>query len=122
MTPTLFDVEPTQGRTRASDPQTSASAGRTAQAAKQRRLIARLLLTRDYVTADDVWQADLTPNRPDRASYSTRLGGLVADGLMVAGDPVPRTHRGRERLVLSYWPTDEGRRWFRDLLAERSAP
>lgn len=119
-------VEPTVGRTRRSDPATSVAAGRSARVAFQRSLIARLLLTRDYVTADDVWEADLRDCRPDRSSYSTRLGGLCDDttgpALLERGDPVIRADRhGKERLVVTYWPTPAGRRWVRERTSERVA-
>lgn len=124
--PSLFDaveVEPDNGRARATDPQTSADAGRGVRAAEQRRFIARLLLTRDYLTADDVWAADLRADddKPDRSAYSSRLGGLVADGLMVKGDPVRRTRKHRERMVVTYHLTSAGRAWVRELNRERGA-
>jgi hypothetical protein len=117
--PTLFDAAPTAGRVRATDPATSVGAARKAKVAAQRHLIACLLARYDYVTADDVWAADLRDCRPDRGSYSTRLGGLVKDGLLRKGGPVPRlSPHGERRSVITYWPTSAGREWVRDQTRE----
>jgi hypothetical protein len=117
--PSLFDAQPTAGRVRATDPTTSVTAARKAKVAAQRHLIACLLARYDYVTADDVWAADLRDCRPDRGSYSTRLGGLVKDGLLRKGGPVPRlSPRGERRSVITYWPTPKGSEWVRSLTSE----
>lgn len=122
--PSLFDppVEPTQGRARQGDPQTSRLAASKARVGYQRAHIARLLARYPYVTADDVWTADLRDCRPDRGTYSTRLGGLVHDGLLVKGGPVQRADQhGHRRSVVTYQLTDEGRAWVRRVTAERGA-
>ena len=116
MTPTLFDVEPDNGRTRDRDPETSRTAARRSPARTQRRVIASALLSRPYVTADWLAENDHA-TQSHRSVWSTRLGGLVRDGYLRRGDPVP----GPSQMVLSYVLTDEGRRWALDLTAERAA-
>lgn len=118
--PSLFDpadVEPTHGRTRRTDPQPSVTGSVRAVARTQRRFIAAALLAgRPYLTAD--WCAENDhAHQSHRSVWSSRLGGLVADGFLEKGDPVP----GPRQLVCSYRLTDAGREWARSLLAEGCA-
>ena len=115
-TPSLFDVlEPTQGATRRSDPETSVTGARRSRPGAQRYRIACELTRLPYVTADML--ADGDPHGSHRSVWSTRLGGLVRDGLVEKAGPV----RGRNQLVVSYVLTEAGRVWVRGLLSERRA-
>lgn len=108
------EVEPTDGRTRGSDPEPSRVGARRVNARSQRRMIAAWLSRHDYVTADQMWASVLTEKRPDRGTWSARLGGLVRDGLLEKGDRVP----GPNQMVTSYVLTERGRAWRNDLLRE----
>jgi hypothetical protein len=113
--PSLFDIEPTQGRVRASDPQTSVVGAKRTRPGAQRYRIACELSRLPYVTADLL--ADGDPHGSHRSVWSARLGGLCRDGLLERGDPV----RGASQPVLSYHLTADGRRWVRSLLSEAVA-
>ena len=109
MTPSLFDLlEPTVGRTRATDPETSAIAARRCKPGSQRFLIACWFACgRDYADADSLAQAD--PVGRHRSTWSARLGDLCRDGVLRRSDPVP----GASQSVLSYVLTETGAAWVR---------
>lgn len=109
-------VEPTHGRSRASDPATSVTGARRAPAATQRRTIAAALLRRPYVTADWLAENDHL-HQSHRSAWSSRCGDLVRDGYLAKSDPVP----GPNQLVLSYVLTPAGREWARQVTAEGRA-
>lgn len=113
----LLSVEPTQGRTRSSDPQTSVQGARRVNARAQRRRIAAAFIGgREYVTAD--WLAgndNITFSH--RSAWSARCGDLVRDGYLAKSDPV----QGATQMVLSYVLTDKGWAWARDITREVAA-
>lgn len=112
----LFDVlEPDNGQVRTTDPHTSVIGARRSRPGAQRYRIACELLRLPFVTADML--ADGDPHGSHRSVWSTRLGGMVHDGLLRRGEP----KRGAQQMVLSYELTDAGRVWARSLLSERVA-
>ena len=101
--PTLFDAPETQGRSRKSDPQTSVDAAKTVKVGSQRhRLLSEM--RHGPVTAD--YMAAIYPEI-HRSSWSTRLGGLVKDGLVEQSGTTRHHPLGLK--VLVYRLTDKGR-------------
>lgn len=112
----LLSVEPAQGRTRHHDPAPSVTAAKRAPVRTQRRVIAAALTCRPYVTAD--WLADNDHlNQSHRSVWSTRLGGMVRDGLLEKAGTVP----GPSQQVTAYQFTAKGRAWASELLSETRA-
>lgn len=123
--PTLFDVEPSQGRTRQSDPEPSVIAARRCRAPEQRITIATLFAAGDpWVTADLLYKRYSLNEHgvqvgPDRSAWSSRLGGLVADGILCKRQGTVPGRQGRP--VTAYELNGvAGRAWVADLLGRAS--